>query len=66
MPIFSLANKHGIYRPEDLKFLKSVYDDILASGDHHASDNAKLAEKLLYLFKSGVADREQLYIAALK
>ena len=61
----SLAGEYGVYLPNDLAFLGSLYDDIIASQNLSASQQADLAGKLLYLFRGGVGDRERLYIAAL-
>jgi hypothetical protein len=65
MALHRLASDFGVYDPDDLAFLKSVYDDILISESLNASQQLVIAGKLLGLFKGGVADRERLYIAAL-
>jgi hypothetical protein len=64
MPIDNLAGKFGISDPRELAFLKTIYDDLIAQ-QLAPSDRDALAAELLYLFKSGVQDREQLYKAAL-
>ena len=64
MPINDLAGRYGVYEPDDLAFLTSIYDDIV-SQQLAPSDESALAGELLYLFKSGVQDRELLYKAAL-
>ncbi len=66
MPIESLTGGPGVYHPDDLRFLKSVYDDIVRSEAFNPSNKSTLADQLLYLFGSGIKDRELLYIAALQ
>ncbi len=65
MALNRLAGDFGVYDPDDLAFLKSVYDDIVVSESLSAPQQLLLAGKLLGLFKGGVEGREQLYIAAI-
>jgi hypothetical protein len=51
MPISIFADNYGIFEPEDLTFLKSVFADACAiRGDADPDD---IARKLLVLFKGG-------------
>ena len=65
MSILVFADRYGIYEPEDLAFLRGIYDEIVAAPSAR-SDESAVAGELLYLFKSGVRDRELLYQAALR
>ena len=64
MPFKDLAVTFGVYEPHDVAFLGSIYDDIVAQ-QLAPSDRTALAAELLYLFKNGVRERDQLYEAAL-
>ena len=57
----------GVLQPEDLALLTAVYDDILAvRGLGQPEDNTRLAGRLLFLFSTGMRDRELLHHAALR
>jgi hypothetical protein len=64
MSIEDFAGRYGVFQPEDTAFLKSIYDDIIAQ-QLAPSDKSALAVELLYLFRNGVKDRDELYKAAL-
>ena len=59
------ARHEGVLDPDDLTFLQSVYDDLVASRQFKPEDKCELAAALLRLFKSGIRDRELLYRVAL-
>ena len=55
MPVFRNAASIGVFRPEDLIFLHSVFED-----SRDVDDSEELARTLLRLYQAGMRDRELL------
>ena len=66
MHIKAIADRYGIFEPDDLALLRNIYDEIVASKLSVHWDEGEVAGKLLYLFDSGIRDRELLYQAAIR
>ena len=64
MPIVQLADEYGIYMPEDLVFLKGVFDKVQQSQDLVGEGELNsAARKILYVFQTGVRDHDLLVAA---
>jgi hypothetical protein len=61
MEINSLAGEYGIFSPDELKFMNSVFDEV-----HSAQklvepwQDTALARQILYIFQNGERDRDVL------
>ena len=67
MPIQRLAANCGIFEPEDLSFLQSIFDESCAVHEHLGEEQStEIARKLFVLFKGGTRDRELLKITISK
>ena len=63
MPIQRLVANCGIFEPEDLSFLQSIFDESCAVHEHLGEEQSTaIARKLFVLFKGGTRDRELLKI----
>jgi len=63
MPIQRPAAKCGIFEPEDLSFLQSIFDESCPVHEHLCEERATaIARKLFVLFKGGTRDRALLKI----
>ncbi len=61
MPITTLSAEYGIYRPEDLAFLKSIFDEVQRSQKLlEPWQGTALARQILYAYRTGVRDRDLL------
>ena len=61
MPITTLSAEYGIHRPEDLEFLKSVFDEVQQSQKLlEPWQGTALARQILYIYRTGVRDRDLL------
>ena len=61
MPIQRRAANRGIFEPQDLSFLQSIFDESCAVHEHLSEEQSTaIARKLFVLFKGGTRDREFL------
>ena len=67
MPTQRLAVNRGIFEPEDLSFLQSIFDESCAVHEHLGEEQSTaIARKLFVLFKGGTRDRELLKVTISK
>jgi hypothetical protein len=63
MPIQRLVANCGIFEPEDLSFLQSIFDESCVVHEHLGEEQSTaIARELFVLFKGGTRDRELLRV----
>ena len=65
MDLRKISAEYGVLDPENLSFLRAIFDEICtADGSMDEDEVASVARKLLVLFNGGTRDRELLKLAA--
>ena len=59
MPLNRLANEAGVYRPEELQLLGSVFDK-LAKGEADTAGREALASRIISYYMAGIRDENEL------
>jgi hypothetical protein len=64
MSVYQLAIGNGIFSPEDLTLLQSVFDEACARNELLDEDGrASVGRKIIIMFQGGTRDRELLLAA---